>query len=117
MDLVGNINLNKLVEIDDELFSYYGIKLENTSFVSDDSTLNIYGEISSTQGNKIKNDLMVLFAFHSNDGIEKVECCYIDKGDFFKGKLIREEIYFKTEKKLISFKAKINRIVVRVEKN
>lgn len=117
MELSGNINLNKLVIFDDELFSYYGVKIENISFVSDDSTLNIYGELESTQGNKIKNDLMILFAFYSENGIENVTVSYVDKGDFFKGKLIREEIYFKTEKKLVAFKSKIKKITVRIEKN
>lgn len=83
MELTGNINLNKLVIFDDELFSYYGVKIENISFVADDSTLNIYGELESLHGNKIENDLMILFAFYTTEGIENVTVSYIDKSDFF----------------------------------
>lgn len=117
MELTGNINLNKLVIFDDELFSYYGVKIGNISFVADETTLNIYGELEAVQGNKVKNDLMILFAFYTEEGIENVTVSYVNKNDFFKGKLIREELYFKTEKKLIAFKSKIKKIVVRIEKN
>lgn len=106
----------KIIQIDEELFEHYGIRLESISYIFDEDGIKIYAEILSVGSNEIDYDLTVIVGFYTDCGLEYTMDCYIRKEDFFKCKILRENNYFNDRNYLDSLKSRINKVCAFVEK-
>ena len=105
-----------LVQIDEGLFEYYGIRIESITCVFGGNELKVYAEICAIEGNTIKSDVNIIVAFYTDYGIERTIDCYIQKENFFKCKIIRECLYFDDNNTLRLFEARISKIRAFIEK-
>lgn len=110
-------DLNKLIQIDEDLFEYCGVRVESISYVFNEDEIKIYAEICSVGGHNINSDLIVIVAFYTDKGIEHTIDCYIRKDSFFKCKILRESNYFDDSKYLNSLKSRISKVCAFIEKN
>ena len=79
--------INVPIEIEADTFSHYGIEIKSVSFEieKDNETINFYGEIRPLNGNKIKDDISIVFIFYQKGGnISKIEESHIYSESFFK---------------------------------
>lgn len=102
--------INVPIEIEADTFSHYGIEIKSVSFEieKDNETINFYGEIRPLNGNKIKDDISIVFIFYQKGGnISKIEESHIYSESFFKIDTISDYISFSSLKSLNNF---VNRL-------
>lgn len=95
-DLTSNVNLDKLVEVDQERFTICNLKIDDISFVLEGNNILLFYKISTISGAKLKTSIVVNFVFYSMENkILKILDSNLYQDDFYKYEIIKENIYLR----------------------
>lgn len=112
-DLTSNVDLDKLVEVDQERFTICNLKIDDISFVCEKDHVDIYYRANVLSGDKLERDVSISFVFYSIENkIIKMFRSNIYKDDFYKYEIMRGAIYFDSNKKLKTFCSDISSIKI-----
>ena len=112
-DLISNVNLEKLVEVDEERFAICNIRIDDISFVLEENNILLFYKISTMSGVKLKTSIVVNFVFYSKENkIMNMLDSNLYQDDFYKYEIIKENIYFNDDQDLKSFCSNISSIKI-----